>query len=187
MAGIYDARGRRKYLTLKESKRFAKAAKNTTARDQALCFFLLTTGVRVGEALNLKACDLDVSAGEVIVKTLKQRKEINYRRIPLPSSLIREILALKTHPRHRVWRISRSMVWRIIKRAMAEADIHGIHATCKGLRHSYGTRSVMNGVPVTTLQTLMGHKRIETTMIYLDFMGDELRRIVQSSWEVLFD
>jgi site-specific recombinase XerD len=79
------------------------------------------------------------------------------------------------------------MAWRIVKGVMQEAEIKGIQATCKGLRHSYGVRSVMTGVPVTTLQTLMGHKKIETTTIYLNILGDELRQVVKASWEVLFD
>lgn len=187
MTGIYDERGRRKYLTLEESLRFKKEAMKLESRDRTLCLFLLCSGVRVSEALSLKRNDLDLSAGEIIVRTLKQRDKVVYRRIPIPQFLAEEIVGLKKHPRHRLWKLSRSMAWHIIKSVMRQAEIKGIHATCKGLRHSYGVRSVMMGVPVTTLQTLMGHKKIETTTIYLNIVGEELRRVVKVSWDVLFD
>ncbi len=187
MPGIYDDKGRRKYLTLEESLRFKEKAMQLKARDRTLCLLLLCSGVRVSEALFLKRSDLDLSAGEIIVRTLKQRSDKVYRRIPIPKFLAKEIDGLKRHPRHRLWKLSRSMAWHIVKNVMLQAEIQGIHATCKGLRHSYGVRSVMLGVPVTTLQMLMGHKNIETTTIYLNIVGDELRRIVKASWDVLFD
>ena len=187
MPGIYDDRGRGKYLTLEESLRFKEEAMELDSRDRTLCLLLLCSGVRVSEALCLKRSDLDLSAGEIIVRTLKQRDSVVYRRIPIPEFLAKEIDGLKKHPRHRLWKLSRSMAWHIVKGIMRKAEIKGIHATCKGLRHSYGVRSVMMGVPVTTLQTLMGHRKIETTTIYLNIVGEELRRVVKVGWEILFD
>lgn len=42
------------------------------------------------------------------------------------------------------------------------------------LRHSYATRLLSSGVPVTTVQYLMGHTSIETTMTYTHVTADDI-------------
>lgn len=42
------------------------------------------------------------------------------------------------------------------------------------IRHSYATRLLSAGVPVTTVQYLMGHSSVETTMIYTHVTADDI-------------
>ena len=80
---LVDARGR-KYLTAKERERFLAAARaHPKPGVQTLARTLAMTGCRVSEALGIRACDVDLEAGELRIATLKRRAE-HWRAVPVP-------------------------------------------------------------------------------------------------------
>lgn len=67
--------------------------------------------------------------------------------------------------------ISDTTVQEIIKKAIKKAAIPK-HASVHTLRHSFATHLLMNGVNIREVQELLGHKNVETTMIYTHVMRD---------------
>lgn len=67
----------------------------------------------------------------------------------------------------RRWRhhIDESVLQRAVKRAVAESGI-GKRAGCHTFRHSFATHLLESGYDIRTVQELLGHRDVATTMIY---------------------
>jgi len=64
-----------------------------------------------------------------------------------------------------------SVLQKAVKRAAEQAGI-AKKVGCHTLRHSFATHMLMNGVNIREVQELLGHKNVETTMIYTHVLRD---------------
>jgi integron integrase len=117
--------------------------------------------------------DLAKGYGEVLLPDALSRKYLNMGKewawqYVFPSS------KLSVDPRSgRIGRhhISDTAIQESIKNALRKAGIPK-HASVHTLRHSFATHLLMNGVNIREIQELLGHKNVETTMIYTHVMRD---------------
>jgi integrase len=178
---LYDRFGRRKYLTPSERGRFKAYAQTLPIREQTFCLMFYFTGLRISEALELTPHRLDTEAGVVIIRTLKRRKDGVFRALPLPRTYLRRLAQIRNE-QGRLWPFSRKTGYRIIKTALADAGISGIHASPKGLRHGFGIACAQRNIPLPTISKWMGHSSITTTATYVNAVGREEREFARRIW-----
>ena len=85
---LYDAQGRRLYLTEDERRAFLQAAARTPREVRTFCATLHATGCRISEALALTADRVDLAGRVVVFESLKKRRGGVYRAVPVPPGLL---------------------------------------------------------------------------------------------------
>lgn len=140
---------------------------------------LLLTGLRKRELYFLAWPDIDFRAGLLRVtgdgKQGFSPKDYEIREIPLPPDLMQ---ILRTQPRRAPWVFPNrngGRLTHLLRRLKTTAERAGVmSATLHKFRHTYCTRLLETGADIVTVQKLMGHSDIQTTMRYLN-PRDELK------------
>jgi integron integrase len=140
---------------------------------------ILPVGIRealrqhLDEVKALHERDLAAGFGEVYLPDALARKYPNAARewkwqYAFPSA------KLSVDPRSgkvRRHHLSEKSIQNTVATAVRKAGI-AKHVTVHTLRHSFATHLLMNGVNIREIQELLGHKNVETTMIYTHVMRD---------------
>ena|SRR3989344_2511177 len=167
-------------LTKDEVRDLLKAAK--LGRSRLLLQFIYSSGVRVSEAVNMKADDINLKERMGKVKSGKGNKD---RIIILSKDWCR--LAKKYLDRKRVKSaflfskkngkpISPDTVQRLVRFCAKKAGIQK-EVTPHSLRHSFATHLLEAGVNIRNIQELLGHSNLNTTQIYTHVSTEQLKKV----------
>lgn len=130
------------------------------------------TGVRLAEMVNLRITSIDSKNKEIKVMG-KGKKE---RFTLLPKKLLPQLREyyLQYRPQTYLFEgnrkgktMSHGSMQCVVRRAMVWAGYEDGKFSAHTLRHSFATHLLDQGVDLHTIKTLLGHAKIETTMIYL--------------------
>jgi len=156
-----------RYLTGDEIRRLLDVS---SEYERAVWTTYLLTGMRRGELENLEWRDIDFKRNLITVRVRQdfQPKGREARGIPLHPDL-KPVLKNVPHRSDRLVFATRSggrlrHFDRNFKRCCQKAGIDG--ASIHTLRHTCASHLVMAGVPLRTVQDILGHRDIETTMRY---------------------
>jgi len=153
----------------------------TNAKHRMLITLSYGAGLRVSEAVNMKAGDVDFARGVITVRQGKGRKD---RQTLLPEKLINDLRNLIAGKRPDEYLFESQQGGNLTTRTAQLVFDHGLQksginkkATFHSLRHSFATHLLENGVDVRYVQELLGHKNIRTTQLYTQVSGNALKNI----------
>jgi len=133
---------------------------------------MANAGLRREEARKLRPEHVDIEGRMLrVLSTEQQRtKSGKWRQVPLSDSAVEALKQLLTE---NIDRVIPKVTGPSLSRAfLRDAKSAGLSGSLHSLRHSYGAHMIMAGMPLRALQELMGHARIETTMIYAHIAED---------------
>lgn len=153
-------------------------------RDKAMLELLYATGIRVTELVSLVITDVNVNAGHIKVK--KKNKE---RVIPVSNTALKYLkeyienvrpLLIKTEEEPSLFintngqKMTRQGFWKILKQYKDEAKIEK-ELTPHTIRHSFAVHMLQNGAELKSVQELLGHTDVASTMMYTHVADLKLR------------
>lgn len=156
-------------LSDEELERIRESA--TSYRDRAIVEFLASTGVRVGEIvnLNISAIKFDDRSAIVLGKGNSEREIYFDARAKLH---LERYLRTRTDTNEALFvsnkipnnRLTIGTIESIVKKIGEKSSVNHVHP--HKFRRTLTTRAIDKGMPVEQVQKLLGHVRIDTTMHY---------------------
>ncbi len=164
-------------LPAEDIDRFLACLTATRYRDRAIVWLLKDGGMRIGELLPLRLGDINWSKRTLTLRVTKNRMErlvpvtreaitvlAEYVRLERPRSLPHDYVFVNLGRRgfgqpftYRSWAA-------VCERARTAAQVPRVHA--HAFRHTYATNLAESGLPLDTLQRVLGHRHLDTVVIY---------------------
>ncbi len=174
-----------RFLTAEECNRFLEACPDIL---YPVYFTFISTGMRKGELENLRWNDIDLNNRKIFIRRKPDwQPKTGERDIPINDDLHQILTRLKKNNREAteddyVFHIKeKDKSHNMLRNELIKiARIAGIKDFTKvhTLRHTFASHLVMQGVDLPTIQRLMGHTSVETTMVYAHLAPDHLSKAV---------
>jgi len=150
-------------------------------KHKSILMLTYSSGLRIGEVINLKITDIDSNRMQVRITRGKGNKD---RYTILAASTLAVLRHYYSCYKPKFWlfegymckQYSRSSIQKIFKRSCKKAQLKkDVYFHC--LRHSFATHMLEQGVSIQVLQHLLGHSSPRTTCLYLHVQQYSLDKV----------
>ena len=180
--GNSDAFFREKYLTKNKADIFISTLSDL--KPKAMVSLMYSAGLRVGEVCNLRYCDIERKNMRIHIAHSKSRSD----RYAILSQKALDLLTRYwfEYGRPTEWLFPKQTdssrpidTFYICRHMRAHEDFLGWkhRITCHSFRHAFGTHLYENGADLLTIKNLMGHKSLNSTLIYIHLASYQARNI----------
>ncbi|TXI15079.1 MAG: hypothetical protein E6Q66_03700 [Pedobacter sp.] len=161
-------------------------------KHKLIVLIMLDCGLRVSECRTLKYSNFDFKEKLLTVSCLKKRGMSIQRVIPISDRLyhlLAEHLASQKNinkdsflfpgiGKNNDGAICRDTVNKLLTRLKPRTNIYHLHP--HALRHTFATHLLINDVPIHNIKSLLGHNKLDTTLVYTHIPVDQLRSNISS-------
>jgi len=179
------------YLSYQEAESLLKAYTNSDKpediRIYCMLALFLNCGLRLAELANLKISDFNINNGTFTIYGKGDKERTGYLNNLTKNALLKYLEVRKNikpeNEKDNVYlfldgkskkAITRHSIWYSVKQAYNKAGLgnkrYGVHT----LRHTCATLLYRAGIPIKTIQELLGHTKIDTTQIYTHLYDKEV-------------
>ena len=131
----------------------------------AIWKLMLNTGMRRGEVANLRWSSCTAQGIQIVSAANARTKSRRWRNIPLSAGATEALAVLKQHADGPFVCKGFTADW-LYEQFIRQAKRARLDGTPHTLRHTFASHLVMRGVPLSTVQKLLGHSKSSTTEIY---------------------
>lgn len=173
-----QSRQRVRWITESEQGDLLDGLSDTSFDHFSLALFLVETGCRVSEALDLQWKDYR-STAEGPVVDLWETKDGKHRTVPLTSCAVEVLEPFKGLPKGPFAHIQYPQfitAWNKVRKTMGLSDDRDFVPHV--LRHTFASRLVQRGASLLAVKELLGHSSLEQTMVYAHLAPSNLRATV---------
>ncbi|WP_026701718.1 tyrosine-type recombinase/integrase [Salibacterium aidingense] len=152
-------------------------------RNFSLIFFLLGTGVRLGEMCNVKWSDIDYEHKQVTIFGKKR----TISTIPVTEKLLKEMAEYRMFCERyfnetseyvfvnlKNERLTENAVQNIFKRLAKIMNFRDVRLSAHTFRHTFAHRYLLAGGDVFSLQKILRHEKMDMVQRYLALWGTDL-------------
>lgn len=163
---------------------------NKGKEDYLIISLICYLGLRISDVVNLKISDIDFNDNTI---KIIQKKTDEKLYLPLIDQVKYPILDYLKNVKPKVdsdyifiinkepysQNINLTLHNYMVRRYLIKAgiDINGRKAGFHSLRHSFSTMLLNEDVPLYTISTILGHREIDTTMLYIDIDASKLKEL----------
>ena len=142
-------------------------------RDWALMLVLLRTGMRIGELLDIRPCDVSLKEKKIeIIEAMKNRVGRVVYLSEDALSALKQWFAVRDPQKEYLFygkskdKLSYTTAWQTFKKCLDEAGLSHRAYSLHCLRHTFASELLNAGMHLECVQQLLGHRCIEMTRRY---------------------
>lgn len=173
------------YITEKYNNSSTVFGKFEAARDLAIIDLLVSTGIRIGEASNIKIEDIINQEKIILIHGKGRKQRLVYITCNETWNNIKNWIKIrKSYTKNSDYlfinrygnKISIHSIDALFNKYKKEANINP-NATPHYIRHTFATNLLSNGADLRSVQEILGHSNISTTEIYTEVSNNRKKQV----------
>ena len=168
-----------------EISSFSIFAQKEFIRDAALIDLLISTGIRIGEAVAITLDDIIASERTLLIHGKGRKQRLIYISSSVTWSRIKTLIKERSKSSNNYLFVNRygnpitiHGVEDIYKKYAKKARIN-TKSTPHYLRHTFATNLLANGADLRSVQEILGHASVATTQIYTEVTTNRKKQVLQ--------